>query len=46
MTKGVVLFVLLGVKRSGKMTNGVLFFVRFIGLAHSILGLVLAVAAV
>jgi hypothetical protein len=46
MTKGVVLFILLGIKRSEKMTKGVLFFVRFTGLAHSILELVLAVAAV
>ena len=42
MTKGVVLFILLGIKRLGKITNGV----RFTGLAHSVLGLVLAVAAV
>jgi hypothetical protein len=46
MTKGVVLFILLGIKRSEKVTKGVCFFVRFTGLAHSILGLVLAVAAV
>ena len=46
MTKGVVLFILLGIKRTGKMTKGVVLFMRFTGLTHSILVLVLAVAAV
>jgi hypothetical protein len=46
MTEGVVLFILLGIKRSEKVTKGVCFFVRFTGLAHSILGRVLTFTAV
>ena len=43
MTKGVVLVILLGIK---KVTKGVCFFMRFTGLAHSVLGGVLTVTAV